>query len=123
MELNKQRNTMNVMSQAAKLGNAAQTKVESLAQSQMLKTQQYTMYSANFGGMHGIGSGGMQVPQISMIGMMGDGGFNPFNQGMIANQMNGCGGLGMFVYFTFSFKMMPSKYSIYYEKLFNSSSS
>jgi hypothetical protein len=33
MELNKQRNMMNVMSHAAKLGNVAQTKAESLAQS------------------------------------------------------------------------------------------
>ena len=45
------------------------------------------MYSANVGGMRGMGSGGMQVPQMSMMGMMGNGGFLPFNQGMIANQM------------------------------------
>ena len=53
------------------------------------------MYSANVGGMmRGMGSGGMQLPQISMMGMMGNGGINPFNQGMLVNQINGCGGLG-----------------------------
>jgi hypothetical protein len=35
------------------------------------------MYSTNFGGMRGMGSRSMQVPQMSMIGMMGNGGFNP----------------------------------------------
>ena len=87
MELNEQRNTMNVISHATKLGNVAQTKAESLAQGQLQKAQQYSMYSANVGGMRGMGSGGMQVPQMSMMGMMGNGGFLPFNQGMIANQM------------------------------------
>ncbi len=36
MELNKQRNAMNIMSHAAKLGNVVQTKAELLAQNQML---------------------------------------------------------------------------------------
>ena len=44
--------------------------------------------------MHGMGSGGMQLPQMSMMGMMGNGGINPFNKGMLVNQINGCGGLG-----------------------------
>lgn len=87
VELNEQRNKMNVISHAAKLGNIAQTKAESLAQGQLKKAQQYSMYSANVGGMRVMGSGGMQVPQMSMIAMMGNGGFLPFNQGMIANQM------------------------------------
>ncbi len=41
------------------------------------------MYSANVVGMRGMGSGGMQVPQMSMMRMMGNGGFNPFNHGMM----------------------------------------
>ena len=44
--------------------------------------------------MHGMGNGGMQLHQMSMMGMLGKGGINPFNQGMLVNQMNGCGGLG-----------------------------
>ncbi len=86
---------MNVLSHAAKLGNVAQTKAELLAQSQLLKAQQFGVNSANVGGMmRGMGSGGMQLPQMSMMGMMGNGGINPFNQGMLVNQIDGCGGLG-----------------------------
>jgi hypothetical protein len=70
------------------------------------------MYSTNIGGMRRMGSGGMQVPHMSMMngiggngmvngmwgnrmtnGMGGNGGFNPF-QGM-ANQMYS-GGVGKF---------------------------
>ena len=98
MELNKQRQTMTVVSHAAKLGTAAQTKAESLAQSQLQKANQFTIYSTNIAGMCGIGSGGMQMPVNGMGGMMngmfgngmmngmgGNGGFNPYH-GM-ANQM------------------------------------
>ena len=78
---------MNVISYAVKLGNAVQTKAGALAQCQLQMAQQYSMYSANVGGMRMVGSGGMQVPQMSMMIMMGNGGFLPFNQGMLANQM------------------------------------
>ena len=109
MELNEQRQVMNVVSHAAKLGTAAQTKAEMLAQSQLQKAQQFQMYSSNIGMREmGMGSGGMQVPHgmfNTMIGntngmmpnhysnqwgMMngmggGNGGFNPF-QGMAHHQ-------------------------------------
>ena len=102
MELNEQRQTMTVVSHAAKLGTAAQTKVESLAQSQLQKANQFTMYSTNIAGMDGMGSGGMQMPVNGMGGMKngmfdngmmhgmgGNCGFNPY-LGM-ANQMYGGG--------------------------------
>ncbi len=71
MELNEQRQTMNVVSHAAKLGSVAQTKAESLAQSQLQKAQQFTMYSTNIGGMRRMASGGMQVPHMSMMNGIG----------------------------------------------------
>ena len=84
VELNKQRQTMTVVSHAAKLGTAAQTKAESLAQSQLQKANQFTIYSTNIAGMCGIGSGGMQMPVNGMGGMM---------NGMFGNgMMNGMGG-------------------------------
>jgi hypothetical protein len=71
MELSEQRQTMTVVYHAAKLETVAQTKAESLAQSQLQKAQQFTMYSTNIGGMCGMGSGGMQVPHMSMMNGMG----------------------------------------------------
>ncbi len=88
MELNEQRQKMNVVSHAAK-GSIAQTKAELLAQSQLQKAQQFTMYSTNIGGMRGMASGGMQVPHMSM--MSGIGG-NGMMNGMWGNRrMNGMG--------------------------------
>ena len=85
---------MNVVSHAAKLGSVAQTKAESLAQSQLQKAQQFTMYSTNICGMRGMGSGGMQVPHISMMNGMGG---NGMMNGMWGNgMMNGMGGNGGF---------------------------
>jgi hypothetical protein len=106
MVLNEQRQTMNVVSHAAKLGGTshaaklgrtiAQTKAELLAQSQLQKAQQFRMYSANIGGMHGIGSGGVQVPHMAMMNAMG-GNNGMMNNSMSSGMMNGLrGGNGGF---------------------------
>ncbi len=70
MELNEQRQTMNVVTHAAKLGTETQTKAEMLAQSQLQKAQQFTTYSRGIAGM-GMGSGGVQVPHMAMINALG----------------------------------------------------
>ncbi len=67
MELNEQRQTMNVVFHAAKLGTIVQTKAELLTQSQLQNANQFTMDSTNIGGMRGMGSGGMQVPHMSTM--------------------------------------------------------
>jgi hypothetical protein len=60
MQLDEQRQMMNIVSHAAKLGTVTQTKAELLAQSQLQKANQFTMY----GGMRGMGSGGMSLPHM-----------------------------------------------------------
>lgn len=70
MELNEQRQTMNVATHAAKLGTATQTKAEMLAQSQLQKAQQFTTYSRGIAGM-GMGSGGVQAPHMAMMNALG----------------------------------------------------
>ena len=95
MEINKQRQVMNVVSHAAKLGTAAQTKAEMLAQSQLQKAQQFTMYSLNIGmremGM-GMGSGGMQVPHGMLNTMIGKAnGMMPNHYSNLWGMMNGLG--------------------------------
>jgi hypothetical protein len=90
MALNEQCQTMNVISHAAKLGTTTQTKAELLAQSQLQKAQQFTMYSTNIGGMHGIGSGGVQVSHMAMMNAMG-GNNGMMNNSMSWGMMNGMG--------------------------------
>jgi hypothetical protein len=94
MELNEQKQTMDILPHAAKLGTVAQTKAKSLAQSQLQKMNQFTMYSTNIGGMHGMGSGGMQVPHMLM--MNGMGGNRMMNRMWGKRMMNGMGGSGGF---------------------------
>ncbi len=91
MALNEQRQIMNVVPHAAKLGTVTQTKAELLVQSQLQKAQQFTMYSTNIGGMQGIGSGGVQVPHMAMMNAMG-GNNRMMNDSMSWGMMNGMGG-------------------------------
>ncbi len=91
MALNKQSQTMNVVSHAAKLGTVTQTKAELLMQSQLQKAQQFMMYSTNICGMRGIGNGGVQVPHMAIMNAMG-GNNRMMNDSMSWGMMNGMGG-------------------------------
>ncbi len=92
MELNEQCQTMNIVSHVAKLGTTMQTKAELLAQSQLEKAMQFTMYSTNVGGgMRGIGSGGVQVPHMAIMNAMG-GNNGMMNDMLGIGMINGMGG-------------------------------